>query len=372
VSQVVGGDGAAGSVPIDEQGGRRPNHIGRLVAIWVVLSVVGDLVYWFVAGPHVPPGAMTTSASGAQFDFNVLFVVALPVIIGVWTYMAYALVMWRASRWVGEGDPVNGPRTRSNLKVQVAWIVTTTITVLGMFVFGTVELIIPAGAGGAEGPNPVWTPTSKTILPVQVIAQQWKFTYRYPTFGGMETNNLVVPDDTSIAFHVTSLDVIHSFWAYQLGVKADANPAIDNVAFTKTQQTGTVTIRCSELCGIWHGAMYDYGKVVSKSEFMKWGTATEKAQADNTKNLPPFAWTYVPDANGATGVYANTSGQAPFSPTQKYGATKAAPKVTSPSTVTSTVTATTSTSTVTATTTSASTTTPSIKKLTRENTGTTL
>ena len=57
-----------------------------------------------------------------------------------------------------------------------------------------------------------------------MIAQQWKFTYRYPTFGGFETNQLVLPDDTTIAFHVTSLDVIHSFWAYQLGVKADANP----------------------------------------------------------------------------------------------------------------------------------------------------
>ena len=32
---------------------------------------------------------------------------------------------------------------------------------------------------------------------------------------------------------MTSLDVIHSFWAYQLGVKADANPGVNNVAYTK-------------------------------------------------------------------------------------------------------------------------------------------
>ena len=76
------------------------------------------------------------------------------------------------------------------------------------------------------------------MLPIQVIGQQWKFTYRYPTFGGFETTELVIPDNTTIAFHVTSLDVIHSFWAYQLGVKADANPAQDNVAFTTTDATG--------------------------------------------------------------------------------------------------------------------------------------
>ena len=111
----------------------------------------------------------------------------------------------------------------------------------------------------AQGSSPIWTPTSKTILPIQVIGQQWKFTYRYPTFGGFETNQLVVPDNTTIQFNVTSLDVIHSFWAYQLGVKADANPDYNNVAYTTTQQLGSFIVRCAELCGIWHGAMYNYG-----------------------------------------------------------------------------------------------------------------
>ena len=56
---------------------------------------------------------------------------------------------------------------------------------------------------------------------------------------------------------MTSLDVIHSFWAYQLGVKADANPDYNNVAYTTTQQLGSFIVRCAELCGIWHGAMYN-------------------------------------------------------------------------------------------------------------------
>ena len=68
---------------------------------------------------------------------------------------------------------------------------------------------------------------------MQVIAQQWKFTYRYPTYGGVETPHLVLPVNQMVELHVTSLDVIHSFWAYQLGVKADANPDVDNIAFVK-------------------------------------------------------------------------------------------------------------------------------------------
>jgi cytochrome c oxidase subunit 2 len=305
-------------------------HFRRLIPAWLILSLACDLIWWFVAGPHVPPGDMTDVAKGAQFDFNVLFLAAAPVVLGVWLYMGYAVWMWRESR---TPEPVTPEVAAGNFKIQFWWIAITTVVVMAAFVFGTVELILPAGAGGGEGPSPIWKPASNKILVVQVIGQQWKFTYRYPSFGGMETDTLVLPNNTEIAFHVTSLDVIHSFWAYQIGVKADANPQVDNVAYAKTRQTGTFTVRCSELCGIWHGAMYDYGKVVSKSAFEKWATTTERKNAKNTKYLPPFAWTYSPTANGATGVTGtNTSTQAPFSKQEHYGATPAKKMVKTPAT----------------------------------------
>jgi len=303
--------------------GAEPRHLLRMVVIWLVASVIIDVLFAVFVAPHVPPGRMTDNASDNQFDFNVLLIVAVPVLVAVWTYLGYSLFVWRASR-PGAPEPVGGPQARTHLGVQVGWIITTTVIVLGLFLFGTVRLITGQGSGGGEGPNPIWTPTSKDILPVQVIGQQWKFTYRYPTFGGFETSQLVLPDDTSIAFHVTSLDVIHSFWAYQLSVKADANPQQDNVAFTTTTQTGSFTVRCSELCGIWHGAMYNYGKVVSKTAFMAWAKATEKATAANTKLLPPFAYTYVPDANGADGGYYPDNVD-PYSNAEVYGATPGKP-----------------------------------------------
>ena len=95
-------------------------------------------------------------------------------------------------------------------------------------------------------------------------------------------------------FNVTSLDVIHSFWAYQLGVKADANPGVNNIAYTTAKQTGSFVVRCSELCGLWHGAMYNYGKVVSVSAFQAWAHQTETQLASLTKQLPPYALTYDP------------------------------------------------------------------------------
>jgi cytochrome c oxidase subunit 2 len=113
--------------------------------------------------------------------------------------------------------------------------------------------------------------------------------------------------------------VIHDFWAYELGVKADANPSYDNIAYTRTQQTGSFSVRCDELCGIWHGAMFDTGYVVSKTQFEKWATSTETQLASATKLLPQFSWTYTPDANGADGGYYPDS-QDPYSKVEVYGA----------------------------------------------------
>ncbi len=311
---------SASSAGGDSAGGPREGHFRKIFLIWLVLAVAGDLLFYFLAGPHMPPGRMTDVAGGAQFDFNILFILALPVIFGVWVYLGYALLTWRASK-VAE-EPVADSHSRGHFGIQTAWISVTTVVVMGLFVFGTVQLISSNGAGGGQGPDPLWTPTSGTVLPVQVIAQQWKFTYRYPTFGGFETTQLVLPVGTTIAFHVTSLDVIHDFWAYQLGVKADANPQADNVAFATTQHTGQFIVRCDELCGLWHGAMFNTGHVVSKTAFAHWAAVTRVALAANTKYLPPFQWTYVPDANGADGGYYPDNVD-PYSKIETYGAQKA-------------------------------------------------
>jgi cytochrome c oxidase subunit 2 len=279
-----------------------PRHGWRMFAIWIVLALAADLVIWFAWKPHLPPGDLSDAARHQQFDIAVLAISGAPVIIAVLLYFVYAIVVWRAR----PGDDSDGAPIYGNTKVQLAWIVGTTVIVLWLFVFGTVELVVPAGAGAGEGPSPIWTlagkqtaswtPGANDMLQVQVIGQQWTWTYRYPQFGGMESTDLMLPVDTPVTFHVTSLDVIHSFWAYQLGVKADANPQVDNVAYVTPKALGSVTVRCNELCGIWHGAMFNYGRVVSQSAFASWASGVQaKEQADGLlSSLPPYALTYDP------------------------------------------------------------------------------
>jgi cytochrome c oxidase subunit 2 len=268
------------------------NHATRIFLIWLPLAVIADILIWFVWYPHMPPGRMTESAEHQQFDIAFLAMVAAPIMLFVWVYAAYALINWRHRA----GDETDGPPIHGNAKIQATWIGATAVIVLGLFVFGTVELIVPAGAGAGEGPAPIWQPSTSHRLVVQVIGQQWAFTYRFPQFGGMESSELLLPDNTAVEFHVTSLDVIHSFWAYQLGVKADANPGVDNIAYTTTKQAGSFTVRCNELCGLWHGAMFNTGYIVSPAAFQSWARGMQLREAHNgiLHMLPPYAPTYDP------------------------------------------------------------------------------
>jgi cytochrome c oxidase subunit 2 len=266
-----------------------PRHGLRIFIVWLAASLIADWAIWFAWGPHLPPGAMASASANQQFDIKVMGVMAAPVMLLVLIYFGYALIVWRYR----EGDEEDGPPLHGHVRVQAVWITATTVVVLSLFAFGWIELATANGAGAGEGPSPIWKPGG-TVLRVQVIAQQWRFTYRYPQFGGFETDALVLPVGQPVEFDVTSLDVIHSFWAYQLGVKADANPGVDNVAFTKPLHTGQVTVRCAELCGLWHGAMFNYGKVVPVAAFRSWATATQARLAPITRILPAYATTYDP------------------------------------------------------------------------------
>jgi cytochrome c oxidase subunit 2 len=270
--------------------GQEPNHGARLLTMWVLLSAICDPLFWFLAGPHIPPGRMSSSAATQQTDFNVLAMLAIPVVIGVLLYFGYALTYWR----VKDGDETDGPPIHGNTKIQVTWISVTTALVLFLATFGTVELWTQQGAGAGQGPAPIWKPNSSTILEVQVIGQQWAWTFRYPQFGGFETTELALPVNQPVQLNVTSLDVIHSFWAISLGVKADANPLVNNVAYTTPNTLGYFEVRCAELCGIWHGSMYTSGQVMTDSNFQTWAQQSEVQLASITKMLPPFALTYDP------------------------------------------------------------------------------
>lgn len=263
--------------------------------IWLVLSAIATPLVVVFLGPVLPPGSGSDAAHGQQQDNTVMTALVTPIIIALLVYFIYALVAFRRP----DGDSTDGAPNRGDVSVMAAWIGVTLVIVIFLAAWGAYELFPgETGAGGGQGPTPlaIATPAdASSALPVQVIGQQWAWTFRYPTYGGVESTELVLPVNRQIRFTVTSIDVIHSFWADKLGVKADAVPNTSNVAFAKPVRLEASTIRCAELCGLWHGAMYARLYVVSPTRFAAWIAQQRKSSAPIQRYLPPYSSKYAPE-----------------------------------------------------------------------------
>jgi cytochrome c oxidase subunit II len=267
-------------------------HALRLLVAWAVLSVIGIAIATQI---QLPPGNQSHQAEDQTWLLQLMTILSIPVFVGVVLFIVYAALTFRQR----PGALEDGPPSRGNFRVQVAWVTVTAVVVFILAGLGINEL--GSSAAGTDFSNTAQAlgqsgsvgSTAGHALQVQVIGQQWWFTYRYADYGGVESVHLVLPVDADIEFHITSTDVLHSFWAYQLGVKADANPGVDNITYATTLRTGSFTVRCAELCGIWHGNMSDEtGSVVTQDAFATWVANLEKSQSD--LQLPPYAPFYFP------------------------------------------------------------------------------
>jgi cytochrome c oxidase subunit 2 len=272
-------------------GGQSRHDVRNVALWWLLVSVVMTPIVVFVFGPHLPPGHGSDEAAGQVADNTVLLAIATPIAAGVLVFIVYSLWAFRDREPELQAD---GAALRGHASAQFWWIVTTAAVALSLSAYGTIRLL-ETGAGGGQGPEPIAPPPhAASALQVQVIAQQWQFTYRWPSFGGVQTREIELPAHTLIEFNVTSLDVIHSFWAYQLGVKADANPGVNNIAYVTTRNPLAFEVRCAELCGVWHGYMYNPGFVVPRSRFATWIAQQRLQYAPATRNLPPYSKSYFP------------------------------------------------------------------------------
>ena len=270
----------------------RATAIRVLVGTWVILAVGGDIGLGLAP---MPPGLASNLASDESTVIRILSMAAWPIFSGVLAGLFFTLVINKLTPPQYEPTAVE---LRGNSRLQATWIVTTVVLVLILATYGTVELAVEEPGGGIATVSTALPPPASADQPleVQVIAQQWWFTFRFPSYGGIETAQLVLPVGQKIQFNVTSLDVVHSFNFYALGVKADAVPLNDNQVTVTPTEIGTYRIQCTELCGLWHGNMADNtAMVVSQSDFAAWIQQQTTLDQPIMKYLPQYSHTYEPD-----------------------------------------------------------------------------
>ncbi len=101
-------------------------------------------------------------------------------------------------------------------------------------------------------------PIGPAELEVRVTAHQWwwHFEYLRPGEESLYTiDELHLPVDRAVNIHVTSVDVIHSFWVPNLAGKIDALPGRVNTIRLHPERVGRMRGHCAEFCGAQHTHM---------------------------------------------------------------------------------------------------------------------
>ncbi len=111
---------------------------------------------------------------------------------------------------------------------------------LGLSIYGHIRL-----AGPDEPP----------VLQVEVIGHRWWWEVRYPDEGIVSANEIHIPVGRPVEIHLTSRDVIHSFWVPQLAGKLDLNPGETNSMWLQANEPGIYRGICAEFCGLQHANM---------------------------------------------------------------------------------------------------------------------
>src|SRR5581483_9231163 len=159
------------SAPVTTAESPRSGHGRRFVILWLAISVVATPLVAIFLGPAIPPGNGSAQATEQVFDNTWMVSIVTPVCVFVVLFLVYALFAFRSR----SAELVDGPPVRGDSRIQVLWLVITTVTVLFLAAFGSYELA-QSGAGGGQGPSPVFQPAGySAAIYVQVIGQQWEF-----------------------------------------------------------------------------------------------------------------------------------------------------------------------------------------------------
>jgi len=83
-------------------------------------------------------------------------------------------------------------------------------------------------------------------------------------------NDLHVPVNKVVRVHLTSRDVIHSFYLPNLRLRQDAVPGRTILVWFEATKPGKYEIPCSQLCGFGHSGMKGWLYVHTPEEYQKW------------------------------------------------------------------------------------------------------
>jgi cytochrome c oxidase subunit 2 len=166
--------------------------------------------------------------------------------------MLYSVAVFRRK----PGDTSEGPNIKGNTPLEITWTIIPLIVVMSFGVWGASHL------------SQMTTDRPGEMI-VRVTGFQFGWSFEYPD-AGVTSSELYLPKGRQVKFEITSRDVIHSFWVPEFRIKQDAVPGRWTELRVTPTETGDYRVRCAEMCGYGHSAMYAPVVVVEPDQFEAW------------------------------------------------------------------------------------------------------
>lgn len=185
------------------------------------------------------------SGYNREIFFMSLWAIALSVIIfvGVSAALFYTVQKFREDKNPNAPQQFHGNNRLETLLVAVPVVIVILLSVL------TVRSMARL--------NPVPAGTPK----IDILGKQFWWNFAYPATtadaGGVVTNGneMVMPAGRLVTLNVTSGDVVHGFWAPNIGGQRAAIPSVVRTWNVDTDRPGVYQGNCSQLCGASHANM---------------------------------------------------------------------------------------------------------------------
>jgi cytochrome c oxidase subunit II len=228
---------------------RRGSILG-LLGIGIVAGGIATAVA--VLLPWLPEDA---SRERGRIDFVFWFTIGICIVIFalVVAVLLYSILNFRAA----PDDDSDGPPIHGHTGLEIVWTLIPTILVTAIGIVSAIVL----GRNDAQG---------KDVLRINVVAQQFAWSFSYPSAHNLTSGTLRLPVGRSVELSFKALDVIHSFWVPQFGQKQDTVPGLHTQLHITPTKTGTFPVICTELCGLGHATMRTTAIVMTPAAFAKW------------------------------------------------------------------------------------------------------
>jgi cytochrome c oxidase subunit II len=210
----------------------------------------------------------------SSYNRNILYmsiaviVMAILIFIGVSYALFYTVNKFREDKHTAEPDQFHGNNRLETVLIVVPVIIVTIITILAARTMAIVN------------------PTPKDALHVNATGAKFWWAFEYPEAklaGGTGTvvngNEMVVPAGRQIAITVTAKDVIHAFWAPNLGGQRDAIPGSKKTFQIDTDKPGVYQGNCTVLCGPSHANMRFKVVALPKAQYQTFILAAQAYKA---------------------------------------------------------------------------------------------